>query len=704
MVAHQMANGHHPQQQAFAPPQQQHGHPGGQYPIPSPAMSNHSLPGPNGSVPQQAPYPHQGIPYNGMAPYPDPNAFLHPHYQPQYPPQGPGPQFGNHYFPNQPHNQMGGPGPATIHNGYNAYHPNGYMPRQPVMGQPPQHQPGPQANGHDAMIQPHFNQFPPPGEGYYSHPSQPPPSFGQPDGHYQPNYYQAPPYPQHQPPVYPPGHPYSQGHGYGFSPQPMHHNGPNGHMYNGDHPPPPPVQNMQHSRPPPSTKSLNPTARGFVFRASASQFPTPRDGHQQPTTGTSNGGQTPTPASTAPLADTAPETKPNGEHVADVAATPLPATQGGGLGLSQMEPAASESASAMSPASNKADAGMTPSMSRASGISSDTEGVVQTPEGDAAQSDDAATPTSETAKTAQPPASHNSTIVPSNKASFGTAPKVQSQTPTPAGQRPYSIVQISRGRPSHDSAAGVTFNVRTLRTRPPQMSPVQTVHLELEPVDGKNGKKASPKIGKYLVSMGTGNDTPARIIDTSLVFGEITVEEIPAIVLRSPRVEKPSTEAPAKAEETSPKPEVAAPTPAPAPAPKAKPASWAALLKPTLLAQVPSDSLSNGPSSVRVSPSKSVISLATETDAVTEVDAITPRSIAPSLPPSASVPAPAARPVFNYASAAAAGRGLSPQEELVKLMTEGIKTRSKAPPASSIPRGLINTGNMCYANTVCDSR
>jgi ubiquitin carboxyl-terminal hydrolase 10 len=707
MVAHQMANGHYPPQQAFPPhQQQQHGPPGGQYPIPSPAMSNHSLPGPNGSVPQQAPYPHQSIPYNAMPPYPEPNAYLHPHFQPQYPPQGPGPQYGNHpYFPNPPHNQMGGPGPATMHNGYNAYQPNGYMSRQPVMGQPQQHQPGPQANGHDAMIQPHFNQFPPPGEGYYSHPSQPPPPFGQPDGHYQPNYhYQAPPYPQHQPPVYPPGHPYSQGHGYGFTPPLMHHNGYNGHVYNGEHPSPPPV--VQHSRPPP-TKSLNPAARGFVFRSAIPQQQTPRDGYQQPSTEPANGGQTPTPASTASSADTSAKPIVNSGPITGDASAPTlaPVSQDGGLGLSQMEPATSQlsstSTSTESPASNKAEYGITPSMSRASGISSDTENVVQTPQGEA-PSDEAATPTSNTAKTVHPEApSPNSTIVPSNRATFGTAPTVQSQIPPPAGQRPYSIVQISRGRPSHDSSAGVTFHARTLRTRPPHMSPVQNVYLELEPMGEKDEKTSTSKLAKYLVSMGTGNDTPARIIDTSLVFGEITVEEIPAIVLRAPPAEKPSTETPTKVEDAAPEPEVAAPVPAPAPLPKAKPASWAALLKPTLVAQIPSDTFSTGPSSVRVSPSKSIISLATDTDALTEVDATTPRSVAPSLPP--SVPAPAARPVFNYASAAASGRGPTPQEELVKLMTDGLRAKPKGPPASSIPRGLINTGNMCYANTVCPS-
>jgi ubiquitin carboxyl-terminal hydrolase 10 len=689
MVAHQIPNGHPAQHQPFHPPP--HNHPNGHFPIPSPAMSNQSLPGPNGSVHNQTPHlQHQPAPYNG-APYGDPTMFIQPPYQ-QYPPQGPGPQYNYPYFPNQPQHQMGGPGPATMH-GYNGYPQNGYMPRQPVshIPQPPQQHPGPQMNGPDGMAQPHFNQFPPPGEGFYSHPSQPPPPFGQPDAPYQQNYYPTPPY-QHQPHQFPAGHPYAQGHGYGYPPpQPMH-NGPNGNLYN--HPPPPQFQH--HNSRPPASKSLNPSAQ--VFRGPSSFIPS-RD-HQQSATA-SNSGRSPAPTQPAQPPVSSKDVMVNGNKQENAPAA-------GGLGLSQMEPAVSKAPSESgSTKSNvtQVETKMTPSMSEASGVSATTEGDVQTPV------DDASTPTSDTVRrpfaTATPRA---------GKLEFGSVPKANaaeshtvanangSQTvrdqPTPTAAKATlssanDRIRVSKGRPSHLSSAGVTFSVKSLVTRNPEKSPVQHVFLTLEPMgESKKTQRKSP--GNVLVSMGTGNDTPARIVDTAMVIGEVTVEDIPAIVLRSPRAEKPSVEEPVK--ETSAPVEKAAPVPAPAP--KAKPSSWAALLKPKTHAHVPSDTMSAGPSSVRVSPSKSVISLATETNAQTEVDPITPRSVAPSLPPSASAGTPGPRPAFNYAAAAAIGRGITPQDELLKLLTDGLKVRPKGPPTASVPRGLINTGNMCYANTV----
>jgi hypothetical protein len=268
----------------------------------------------------------------------------------------------------------------------------------------------------------------------------------------------------------------------------------------------------------------------------------------------------------------------------------------------------------------------------------------------------------------------------------------------PEGDR---SVRVVKGRPSHTSKAGVTFSAKMISRQRIDQSPVQHISIELEPV---TEPRQRPRKAKCLVSMGTGNDTAARIVDPSLVFGEITVEEIPAIVLRSPKPQKPSIEAESSDDkvEASKSQELVEPaqTPAPAAVPKAKPSSWAALLKPKTQALAPSDNLSVGPSSVRVSPSKSVISLATETDAVTENEAVTPRSIAPSLPPSTGLStAPGPRPAFNYAAAAASGKGLSPHDDLLNLLTQGIKGRSKVP-SPNVPRGLINTGNLCYANTV----
>ena len=131
-----------------------------------------------------------------------------------------------------------------------------------------------------------------------------------------------------------------------------------------------------------------------------------------------------------------------------------------------------------------------------------------------------------------------------------------------------------------------------------------------------------------------------------------------------------------------------------------KPTSWASLFN---SAGKPFSRSSSIPSSMVVSPSKSVMSLATESEAATSrvsTEPTTPRSTALTLPAStgASV-ASAPRPVFNYAAAAAAGVNLTPQEELSKILTDGLRSRHKDTPMC-LPRGLINTGNMCFANTV----
>ncbi|GMK59911.1 hypothetical protein CspeluHIS016_0901280 [Cutaneotrichosporon spelunceum] len=58
------------------------------------------------------------------------------------------------------------------------------------------------------------------------------------------------------------------------------------------------------------------------------------------------------------------------------------------------------------------------------------------------------------------------------------------------------------------------------------------------------------------------------------------------------------------------------------------------------------------------------------------------------------------RPAFNYAAAAAVGAPLSPAEDLARLLTEGLRARPVRPAQPIIPRGLVNTGNMCFANTI----
>lgn len=219
-------------------------------------------------------------------------------------------------------------------------------------------------------------------------------------------------------------------------------------------------------------------------------------------------------------------------------------------------------------------------------------------------------------------------------------------------------------------------------------------------------------------------------------------------------------EAAASVETTNPAP-TAEIAPAPA-APKPKPSTWAALLKPSTAAAAspastaaPASSATTGAgvsagASKVGSPAASSVGLPSEDAA--PANAATSAASAPSAPTPASAtatapaPAPARKP-FNYASAAASAQPpqLTPAEELVKLLSEGVKYvppvagpsgtygptsvkgKEKAVPQQRfgvlgsaanglmqgqsqaqgdgerreiIPRGLINTGNMCFANTV----
>jgi ubiquitin carboxyl-terminal hydrolase 10 len=223
-----------------------------------------------------------------------------------------------------------------------------------------------------------------------------------------------------------------------------------------------------------------------------------------------------------------------------------------------------------------------------------------------------------------------------------------------------------RIRPSCPSpeVQGNSYNYRLAKCIPENVA--------VEHIEGRRRRRSSdgrskPQ-GKAVLAFGTKGGRPHP--DVSLVFGEIT-------------------SAPATPVVTSP-----VPTPAPAPraappAAKAKPSSWASLLRPAGATPVGSA----GPSSTLVSPSKTNVSLPSEAPE-------TPRSTAPSLPPSHG-PAPAKpRPACNYAAAAAVGAPLSPAEDLARLLTEGLRTRSVRPAQPIRPRGLINTGNMCFANTV----
>ena len=135
----------------------------------------------------------------------------------------------------------------------------------------------------------------------------------------------------------------------------------------------------------------------------------------------------------------------------------------------------------------------------------------------------------------------------------------------------------------------------------------------------------------------------------------------------------PSTEsAPAPATESA-----AVPTPAPV---KAAPKSWAALLRPS-----------------QTAASKSAIGVAASSS--TPSASGSGPDGAPNGPgPASSVPGRAS----GYASAAASSLR-NAELDLGKLLSEGVGGLPLSAGASglaSVPRGLINTGNMCFANSV----
>ncbi|KAL7418681.1 hypothetical protein Q5752_006364 [Cryptotrichosporon argae] len=161
-----------------------------------------------------------------------------------------------------------------------------------------------------------------------------------------------------------------------------------------------------------------------------------------------------------------------------------------------------------------------------------------------------------------------------------------------------------------------------------------------------------------------------RNVPTTLTFGEAETLVVPP----------PTSRVKAASASLAPPPTIFTPAPV-APTPRVV-SSWAALFDSSAR-----KSTSHTPEPLS-SPAKSLASLPRE-------DPTTPRSTAPSLPP--STPQPSAPKPFNYAAAAATGTS-SPQDEMARLLEQGVRGRKDA--TVSVPRGLINTGNMCFANTI----
>lgn len=259
-----------------------------------------------------------------------------------------------------------------------------------------------------------------------------------------------------------------------------------------------------------------------------------------------------------------------------------------------------------------------------------------------------------------------------------SSPKSSNSLHKPKASDP---IPLRPSRPTPEEAIGNSYASHLAGAIPENMA--------TETMDGESRKRSSRgrdmPWGKAVYAIGVKGGRTAPPID--LVFGEIS--------------DKAQTPAPAAVLLPPADTAVAAPvTPALAPAPVSKPkTSWAALFSPKKSSGTP-DSLSVAASSTLPSPSKSIASLPSEvapSQASASDEATTPRSAAPSLPASTSGQP---RAPFNYAAAAAAGAPPTPAEDLARLLTDGLRPRAAHVPAPVVPRGLVNTGNMCFANTV----
>jgi len=686
--------------------------------MPSPPVNGYPEPSSQNPTPYQPPDPSTS-PSTSTHP-------VRPSPQPIYPtlnyPQQNGWMYPPNYYPSQPrynnqpyhspgYGQMGGPGPGTIQNGYGGYQPDfpphlrqpSYGPRQgyhspsdpyaAVDGEPPK--PG-------ITIENPFPQQPLPPPIQDGYPGNTP--YPMPNGHTSPPGPQSP-----YQTFYPPDHPYAHGGGFGY---PQYPPGPGMYAsaYGGYPTGPSPVMMPP---PPPMGKRLNPAAQGFNFtpqsRLSSNGDSGPSKPEYLPVFASIQAQPTPAPNGHAePVRQT--WTGPvmvDGEKLKGIGERRMSGVSqdGGSLGLTQLVEALTpqETLPAPPPAitSNApTDSATTPAMS----TSPTTPVLVQTPR---APTDGInSIPLSPNpAGTAQPqPDSQWNFVGPSMSgylspppsatvATFSQAPSFSqalSIPSTPSAPRPRKAVVTDPGplklrssRQKANSTAENAYNSLLSGAIPNSVKTEQTAGSDTPKKQMPRGKgKASGK--KVVFAAGVDDEEMARMgIERrmgDLVFG--SVKDASALAV--------STSGIAPAEAT------------PRAKPPAKPTSWAALVGG---AAKPFSRTASTPSSMVVSPSKSVISLATESEAGPShqsTEPTTPRSIAPSLPPStgASI-ASAPRPVFNYAAAAAAGANMSPQAALAKVLTDGLRGRSGHAPRC-LPRGLVNTGNMCFANTVSD--
>lgn len=270
-------------------------------------------------------------------------------------------------------------------------------------------------------------------------------------------------------------------------------------------------------------------------------------------------------------------------------------------------------------------------------------------------------------------------------------------------------IRLVRTRPGEESD-GNSFAIEVKAGLPEEIVVDEQSPLQSPSQSQEKGEKGARR--KKQTSKGVWKTGEKKRVE--LVFGEIVPEQEreedkAELVSEKPVVDGKKEEEMEKKERSTP---ARAPAPAPSPAP-AKPRSWAALLKtptpssPSTPAAVPSSSASvsstteAGPSRPRPSTSASP----STPNFTANVNGLAQ----PQLSPQPQGAQQQQAKTFNYAAAAMSSVP-SPHEELIKLLSEGVSSLRgtgaavglsvKEKEALMVPRGLINTGNMCFANTV----